>query len=209
MKPLSLKVLHRTKRIWAKLNDIYLGIETGYESGASFASSDAKHQDGAVYQAVDYLNIRRILRSLRPARNDVFYDIGCGKGRVLCCSARWPMKMVVGVDLSPALCSEALRNTEHMRWRRTPVQVRCDDAAVADISDGTIYFMFNPFGAATLKDFLNNIHSSLIGNPRRVVIVYCNPVHASEVDSCDWLSRSGGLRTLSGGKIFFWDNQGG
>ena len=118
------------------------------------------------------------------------------------------MKLVVGVDLSLGLCAEARRNAEHMRWRKTAIQVRCEDAAVADISDGTIYFMFNPFGAATLKDFLNNIHTSLVRHPRRVVIVYCNPVHAREVDSCEWLSRSGGLKTLSGGKIIFWHTEG-
>jgi len=210
MKPILRRAFRRAKGHWARLNDLYLGIDTNYtSSGATPGSPDGKHNDGAVYQAVDFLNIRRIMRVLQPGLNDVFYDIGCGKGRVLCCAARWRMKLVVGVDLSPELCANARSNAQRMRWRRTRIHVRCEDAAAADISDGTIFFMFNPFGAATLRDFLNNIHSSLEVSPRRVVIVYCNPVHAGQVDSCNWLSRFDGLKTLSGGKVVLWQNQSG
>jgi len=48
---------------------------------------------------------------------DVFYDIGCGNGRVLCRVARNRIAKVVGIELSPRRAAEARANAETLRGR--------------------------------------------------------------------------------------------
>ncbi len=72
---------------WSKANDFCLNIETSdvanslHPSRYGLPNDVAIHKDGNGYQATDYRNIRHIIRILKPARDDVFYDLGCGKGR--------------------------------------------------------------------------------------------------------------------------------
>src|SRR5690242_17376110 len=62
------------------------------------------HPDASLYAAMDYASIRRTLAALELRPDDVFIDIGCGKGRVLCCAAKSDVGRVVGVDLSLEFC---------------------------------------------------------------------------------------------------------
>src|SRR5262245_33205644 len=61
------------------------------------------HPDSSNYSAMHYTSIRQVLRRLALESSDVFVDIGSGKGRVLCCAALYPLRAVVGVDLSAEL----------------------------------------------------------------------------------------------------------
>ena len=197
--------VHLVKSVWTWANDICLGIETAYGPASKIDSkTGTKHQDGSVYQAVDYWNIRRVLCFLAPGQTDVFYDIGCGKGRVVCCVARLSLRRVVGIEFDPTLCDLARRNANLLRGRKTPVEIRCEDGAVAQICDGTIYFMFNPFGEKTMIELLKNIKCSLSVNPRAITLVYSNPVLRALLDSCEWLHRIHELKNLTGGKIIIW-----
>jgi cyclopropane fatty-acyl-phospholipid synthase-like methyltransferase len=211
-------VLQRLQRLWATANDSYLGIETsdvGYVAqtdplkGWPFASysSKALYSDANLYQASDYLNIRRVARKLHLSKHDVFYDIGCGKGRVVCTFATYRLKRVVGIDLHDTLCDIARKNAVRMRRRKTPIEIRCEDATIADLWDGTIFFMYNPFGPATLKRVLDNIGRSLERNRRMVRIVYYNPVFKELSHEYKWIRPMPGLRTVIGRQeIAFWQS---
>ena len=140
----------------------------------------------------------------RPGPDDVFYDIGCGMGRVLCVAARWRIKRVVGIELDQPLCDIARRNADRMRGRHAPIDVRCEDASTADLSDGTIYYLYNPFGPETMRDVLGRIRRSLADRPRRVRVVYHNSVHEDLVRSCEWLELTDVFKTLRGQRVTFW-----
>jgi precorrin-6B methylase 2 len=144
------------------------------------------------------------MRILRPGPDDVFYDIGSGMGRVLCVAARWRIKRVVGIELDPPRCDIARRNADRMRGRITPIDIRCEDASTADLSDGTIYFLYNPFGPDTMRDVLGHIHRSLAERPRPVRIVYHNSVHEQLMRSCEWLELTNVFKTLRGQRVTFW-----
>ena len=200
------KFLKVLKPAWASINDRFLGIKTGFaEQSFLQPFNKAKHQDSRSYQAVDYWNIRRVLGAMALSGSDIFYDIGCGKGRVVCCAARGRVKRVVGgIDLNPLLCEIARKNAKSLRGRESPIEICCEDASVADVSDGTAYFMFNPFGEATMREFLKNIERSLITNPRAVRLAYCNPVFSDLLDSMAWLARRCELKNLTGGRATIW-----
>jgi hypothetical protein len=81
----------------------------------------------------------------------------------------WPLEnrcKCIGVELLAPFCEIARRNAAGLRGRKAPIQIVCGDAATAELSEGTIYFMFNPFGADTLRDTLENIRGSLSQEPR-------------------------------------------
>jgi precorrin-6B methylase 2 len=202
------------------MNDLYLNIDTSHEShfhdfdpqrGFPYAKPQekARHKDSIIYQGADYRNIRSIIRILRPQKNDVFYDIGCGKGRCLCMLARLPLRNVVGIELDPSLVEAARSNAARLRGRRTPIEVRCQDAATADYSTGTIYFLYFPFGTETMRDVLDSIKRSIDENPRTVTIVYYNAMFGQVLQNVTWLKSVHELKTLTGYPISFFSSADG
>jgi SAM-dependent methyltransferase len=192
-------LLGMAKGAWEGLNEWWLGISTAADPASpvdggscpSPASSAVGPRtafpDTKGYASIDYLHIRRMRRFLAPSPADVFCDIGCGKGRVLCVFARKALRKCVGVELLPSLCERARENARRLRRRRTPISVACSDAATADIDEGTIYYFFNPFGPDTLARVLERIEGSLRAAPRDVRLVYHNACHAEVFDRCGWL----------------------
>ena len=206
--------------LWNRINDLYLNIDTSDEShyqdfdpqrGFPYAKSQekAKHKDSIIYQGANFWNIRRIIRILKPLQNDVFYDIGCGKGRCLCMLGRLALRQVVGIELDSSLVEAARSNARRLRGRRAPIEVRCQDAATADYSEGTIYFLYLPFGIETMKDVLDAIKRSIDENPRAITIVYYNALFGNVLQNIGWLKPVHELRTLTGFPISFFVNRVG
>src|SRR4051794_25559731 len=81
------------------------------------------HPDSVHYATIGFADVNRVLQRLELGESDVFVDIGSGKGRVLCCAARYSLRQVVGVDLSPELCEDARVNAAKMRGRKASIQV--------------------------------------------------------------------------------------
>lgn len=212
------RLFDRVLRASARLNDTLLGIET--DDRAFRAERDLqkpwpfakrvgqpKHDDNFVYRAASYRTIRRVIRFINPSSNDVVYDIGAGKGRVICEFARLRIRKAVGVELNESLCNVARQNAERLRKRRAPIEIRCEDATSSDMSDGTLFFMFLPFGPETLKDVLQNLKRSLISHPRTIRIVYWRPAYKEVLESSDWLYQYAEMKTLRGDTILFWQSK--
>ena len=213
-------MLEGAKNLWTKYNDLYFNIRTRpdgplqnlVEDGRPWlkgdSSDDAKYDDNTWYESPDYWYLHKIARMLRPERpgEGVFYDIGSGKGRVLCIMARQPFKRVVGVELFAELCAAARANARKMRGRKAPIDVIQADAAQADMSDGTIYFMFNPFGRDTMYEVLQNLRQSLRHNPRDIIVVYYNAVHEDMLQASGWLTQTHAFKTFTRRQVSFWRN---
>ena len=181
----------------------YLGIDTRESSSASTVGG--RHHDSGRYEALHYIALGWSLRAMKLVEDDVVFDIGCGKGRALCLLARKRVKRCVGIELSDELARRARENVARVRGRRASVEVVVIDAAVADYTDGTVFYMFNPFGAATMAEVLNRIHVSLLQHPRCIRIVYATPAHADILDKAGWLKRVGGTRSpWSSVKTIIW-----
>src|SRR5262245_47169630 len=94
-------------------------------------SHDAVH-----YEPTPYGLIKRVIRILRPKPQDVVFDIGCGKGRVLALFARCGVRRVVGVEIDPVLADVASRNALRLRGRNVSVEVVRQNAAETRYDDG-------------------------------------------------------------------------
>jgi predicted RNA methylase len=214
------EIFSLTKSIWTKMNELFLNIDTIADSplnGSVYTdnssslggySEKAKYHDNVRYESPDYWCIRKVRKILKSGTeaNEVFYDLGSGKGRVLCVMAQRPFMRVVGVELFENLCEVARQNALHMRWRKAPIEIFCADAAQTDLSDGTDYFMFNPFGVDTMREVITNIKNSLIISPSRITIVYYNAVHEDILKSCEWLQMFYFFHTATGRRVSFWKN---
>ena len=149
------------------------------------------------------------MRALRPGPDDVFYDIGSGMGRILCVMARQRLRRCIGIELFEPLCEIARHNAVTLRGKKTPIEVLCADATTADLGDGTIYFMFNPFGAETMRDTLLNLKNSQLRKPRSITVVYYNAECESVFEDAGWLEKVEQFASFNGQRISLWRNRTG
>jgi SAM-dependent methyltransferase len=151
--------------------------------GIAGAGTD-EHQ---YYATLSYRALFRILRLADLQPDDVFVDLGCGKGRVLCCAAISNVARVIGVDDVPELCGVARRNVLAMAQPHAPVEVVQGRAEALDYRQASVLFMFNPFGPETIGQVVRKLGLSAAG--RSVKLIYANPVHDDALAGTSWLER--------------------
>jgi cyclopropane fatty-acyl-phospholipid synthase-like methyltransferase len=151
----------------------------------------SRYRDALNYQATSFIHLEAMTEYLSLDVGDVFVDLGCGKGRTVCFVAlQGAIRKAVGVELRQELAEHARRKIREIR-PSTPVEIHRQDAAEFESPEGTIYYMFNPFGASTVQQVIRNIEKSRTINPRQVRIVYNNYVHCDCLDRAGWLVREG------------------
>src|SRR6185503_18031305 len=170
-------------RAWEKK----LGIRT--EGPVEVNAPDANR-----YATFAYRSIESILDFLALEPEDVYVDIGCGKGRVVCCAARRKAKKIIGIDIDPGLCDAARENASHLRGAVTPIEVVNTGAQAFDYRECNVFQLFNSFGAVTVQKMLDAIRSSLKSNPRAIRFAYVNPFHEHLFRSCGFLEECGRFR---------------
>lgn len=131
------------------------------------------------YGTVPYAAVNAILARLELQPSDVFVDVGCGKGRAICCAARSIVREVVGVDMSPELLAIARANVASLRRKRSPARLVLSLAEEFDYSGVTAVYLFNPFGARTLRTVLCKLQHAAQERGDIIRIAYAYPVHES------------------------------
>jgi SAM-dependent methyltransferase len=141
-----------------------------------------------VVEAVDRLEL---------GSQDLFVDIGCGRGRVLALVGKLTDARLMGIDRSRHMiqqCSALLRSLR--------LSERCilqnQEVETASFAGGTVFFMFNPFRGAPLESSLAAIREE--GRVRPVRLVAVGDVVRHLYEQCsDWLTLLWGdrLRTVA------------
>ena len=145
--------------------------------------------DAVAYSTLAYWGIFRVLDRLELRPDDVFVDLGCGKGRVVCSAAMRQAAKVMGVDIDERLCEMARGNADLMRHRQAPIEIINMPVQQFDYRDCTALFLFNPFGPGTLGAVLKSVIESLKVNPRAVRLAYVNPRHDQVFADADGFER--------------------
>jgi SAM-dependent methyltransferase len=162
------------------------------------------YKDGEDYQPTPYKKLEKVIEYLKPGSDDVCVDLGCGKGRVVIFFASQRVKKVIGVELVENLVEIAKKNLANLKIKdRAPVEIFQGDVTGFNFEEGTIFFLFNPFGYQTLERVILNIKNTLVTNPRKIRILYYNPVHRQVLDNEDWLILEGQVEKTN---IFVWHN---
>jgi cyclopropane fatty-acyl-phospholipid synthase-like methyltransferase len=198
----------KMKRIINKISSIYWEYYFGVSTrGVCHSSAD---KFGATwYSTQSYRSIYKILDRVKMSPEDVFVDVGCGLGRVLCCASRYKLKNVIGIEYDRDLANNALANVQKvMKNKRCgPIEVINKSAQEYDYENVSIAYLFNPFGHETMKLFLDKLTSAwcnrkkcqliyvlpacddLIqqtGMFRRTQLIHANTVHSIENDVSIW-----------------------
>jgi SAM-dependent methyltransferase len=166
----------RARRAIVRLCDRRFGITTANEEVAHelghWGDEDWRNTRGAI----PYLGSGRLMRKLKPSRNDVLLDMGCGAGRAICLAARYPFSRVVGIEIDEGLCTLAASNARRLRRCAVrPEVVRADVTTFRVPDDVTVVFLYNPFRGEVLKTALTRVLESYDRAPRRLRLVYANP----------------------------------
>ena len=197
----------RNGRDWrTRMTDRRLNIRTELDRDV-VKPAFSQFNDHREYESMDYPCIRTFLKALRVGPEDTVYDIGCGKGRIVCVAARLGVRKCVGVDICEELAEQARQNARTLRAPKSPIEIRAADAAAEDYSDGTVFCLFTPFGEQTLRQVLQRIHRSLDASPRHIRIGYASPNHGDVLRHERWLHQYGELRFLTHRYcIDLWEN---
>jgi hypothetical protein len=137
------------------------------------------------YKPVGWTTLRRILPRREVGPQDVFIDFGSGLGRAVYQAALlYPFRRVIGVELSEQLNVVARRNLEHNRDRLRCHRVELITSDVLDYEipdDVTVAFIYNSFQGQTFAAVIDGLLRSLDARPRRLRLIYANPVEQDRV----------------------------
>ena len=118
------------------------------------------------YQPTPARHIFRLLALTALTAGDVVIDFGSGLGHVplmvsICTPARG-----VGIELEPAYVACARRCAERLNVRN--VSFVEQDARAADLSAGTVFYLYTPFRGAILSEVLGRLWREAANRPIRV-----------------------------------------
>jgi SAM-dependent methyltransferase len=102
-----------------------------------------------LYDGTPYEVVRELFARLRPRRGDVFYDLGCGYGRVVLWGALVTGAEFRGIDLVEQRLAPARRAVR--RLALTNVQLVQGNVRSTRFDDGNLFFLFDPFFPETLR----------------------------------------------------------
>jgi SAM-dependent methyltransferase len=147
----------------------------------SLETQSDNQSHSAPYRATKVRPFLRLLEKLRLPRDSAFVDIGAGKGRVLLIASQYGFRKVVGIEFCGQLCALARKNLELFARKSkvlSPIEIIEADATTYEFQpEHRVFFMYNPFDSFVLTRVLDNIHSSLETNPRRIWLIYNTPQH--------------------------------
>jgi hypothetical protein len=128
-------------------------------------------------------------------REFTFIDLGSGKGRTLLMASSYPFRRILGLELLPALNQIARDNLAHYNnpcQKCSAMEAVCADAtAFLFPSEPIILFLFNPFPERGLSSVMANLECSLLEHPRKVFVLYHNPLLAHVLDESAALKKIG------------------
>jgi histone methylation protein DOT1 len=152
------------------------------------AEGVAPAQDMVFYQPTPARHIFDLIDRIALTERDVLVDLGSGLGHVpllvsICTSAR-----SIGVEVEAAYVDCARRCAE--RLNRNNVTFLQQDARFADLSSGTVFYLYTPFTGNVLRTVLDRLQREAIGREIRICAFGpCTPIIARE----PWLESLGVL----------------
>lgn len=136
-----------------------------------------------MYMPVNFKLLEEAFKHIGNQPFNHFLDLGCGKGRAMCIAAHQGFKQVTGIDLSKGLCEMAKENLTLTKQKIPAFEFNVinNDAFYYEIPDDVdCIFLFNPFDEIIMSAVVNNIFDSLQSNPRKLRIIYINPLHKEQ-----------------------------
>ncbi len=117
-----------------------------------------------------------VLTRLPILPTDAVLDIGCGKGGAMITLSKYGFARVDGVEISHRLAAKAEKHLARARVGNASVFC-CDAADFIGYDPYTVLYMYHPFGDVVLREVLANLAASLARRPRKLTLLYRNPIY--------------------------------
>jgi SAM-dependent methyltransferase len=138
------------------------------------------------YEGTSYDSIRQFLSNVDITQHDVIYDLGCGYGRFIFYGALLYDATFRGIEIVP----ERIAYAEAIRRRLglNNVRLLLGNVLNHSWSDGTIFFLFNPFTAETMNRVIERLYS--ISLVRKITILSWGGGGSNQFLAQNWLKQS-------------------
>ncbi|HET6253561.1 MAG TPA: hypothetical protein VFE32_05785 [Puia sp.] len=117
---------------------------------------------------------------------ETFVDLGAGLGQVVILLHLLTGVRTLGVEIEPAYCRYGRRCSEELGL--TAVNIVEDDARIADLTAGTVFFLFTPFQGEVFDEVMERLR--LVTRRKQIRVIGYGPCSA-EIARLDWLKREG------------------
>ncbi|MBQ9517866.1 MAG: class I SAM-dependent methyltransferase [Eubacterium sp.] len=149
----------RAKRILGLIDIQHDKKLVGAPLGRYVPSEHRKDMGATGSESTPYYALRKMIGADTFTENDVFADIGCGKGRVLAYMAtEYGFKgKIRGVELNEEVAAVAAD------WAKQfdNVEIIAGDAFKQDLSDITVMYLGRPFETEFFKKFIDKFESEM------------------------------------------------
>lgn len=148
------------------------------ESHKMSLSSRAKaaFDDGTFVWSTPYYQLKKLKKLVEPKPSDVLLDLGSGPGRVCFEFAHSEIGKCVGIELDGRAYQRSLENLASYTGSSDKIKFINGDVLDYSLTDETIFYLCNPFGAKTMEKLMDNIVQYVCDNSREVRILYHNSV---------------------------------
>jgi hypothetical protein len=169
------------------LDELIIGVLQFEEPGAGVVPLGAEM---VFYQPTPARHIFDLIGRTALTERDVLVDLGSGLGHVallasICTSAR-----SIGIELEPAYIDCARQSAQDLNLNN--VMFIEQDARTADLSTGTVFYLYTPFSGTILRAVLDSLEREAASRQIRICTFGpCTPTIAQE----QWLDTTGALAT--------------
>lgn len=184
-------MIHITRAI----KNIYYDIKMGGKILSGGVDSRFKDAGANMTSNSQYDELDEIFSKITVNFDDIFVDVGCGKGRVLnyWCH-KYPHNKVYGVEIDPeisALTAKRLKKFDNCTVISGSVLAKFPE-------DGTIFYLFNPFDEKILREFSATIkRAAQNGKCRTIIYVNCMHLNVFDEDSFEIRKLDGLLHEVA------------
>ena len=105
------------------------------------------------YQPTPVRHILRLIEAAAVTEDDVFVDLGSGLGHVPLLVSMMTGAQSLGVEVEATYVASARKCAQSLHLSR--VQFIAQDARDADLSHGTVFYLYSPFKGSILADVLS------------------------------------------------------
>lgn len=175
-----------------KFFDLKYGTDTVLSVRLENLNINSKNKNlGSEYAGSRTSSFIKLISTLGLPKNhqDVFCDIGSGKGKILLSASLLGFNKIIGVEFSNQLCEIAQQNINKFKLKKpesSPIEVyNCDAVSFEFPKTVSCIYMFNPFDKVILQEVMKNIKISISKDPRPLNLIYLNPLHSSVIEDAN------------------------